>query len=91
MIENPFEFGRAVEDEYFTDRIDDAKHLESSANVQSIKKALIARDFIDADGDFVSFTTRSSSCGSEEILRSFDGIRNDSAPKNEVSFIRHRK
>ena len=24
-------------------------------------------------------------------LRSFDGIRNDSAPKNEVSFIRHRK
>ncbi len=55
MIENPFEFGRAVEDEYFTDRIDDAKHLESSANVQSIKKALIARDFIDEDGDFVSF------------------------------------
>lgn len=39
MIENPFEFGRAVEDEYFTDRIDDAKHQESSANVQSIKKA----------------------------------------------------
>ena len=24
-------------------------------------------------------------------LHSFDGIRNDSAPKNEVSFIRHRK
>lgn len=24
-------------------------------------------------------------------LRSFDGIRNDSAPQNEVSFIRHRK
>ena len=78
MIENPFEFGRAVEDEYFTDRIDDAKRLEanlthgintglshrevlneyrleSSANVQSVKKALIARDFIDVDGDFVSF------------------------------------
>ena len=29
MIENPFEFGRAVEDEYFTDRINDAKHLEA--------------------------------------------------------------
>lgn len=29
--------------------------LESSANVQSVKKALIARDFIDVDGDFVSF------------------------------------
>lgn len=30
-------------------------HLESSANVQGIKKALIARDFIDVDGDVVSF------------------------------------
>ena len=30
MIENPFEFGRAVEDEYFTDRINDAKHLEAN-------------------------------------------------------------
>lgn len=30
MIENPFEFGRAVEDEYFTDRIDDAKRLEAN-------------------------------------------------------------
>lgn len=29
--------------------------LESSANVQGIKKALIARDFIDVDGDRVSF------------------------------------
>lgn len=29
MIENPFEFGRAVEDEYFTDRIDDAKHWKA--------------------------------------------------------------
>ena len=30
MIENPFEFGRAVEDEYFTDRINDAKRLEAN-------------------------------------------------------------
>lgn len=30
MIENPFEFGRAVEDEYFTDCIDDAKRLEAN-------------------------------------------------------------
>ena len=29
--------------------------LENSANVQSIKKALIAKDFIDMDGDTVSF------------------------------------
>lgn len=29
--------------------------LENSANVQSIKKALIAKDFIDVDGDTVSF------------------------------------
>lgn len=38
MIENPFEFGRAVEDEYFTDRIDDAKHQESSANVKASRR-----------------------------------------------------
>lgn len=30
MIENPFEFGRAVEDEYFIDRINDAKRLEAN-------------------------------------------------------------
>ncbi len=30
MIENPFEFGRAVEDEYFTDRIEDTKRLEAN-------------------------------------------------------------
>ena len=30
-------------------------HLESSANVQGIKKALIARDFIDIDGDTIYF------------------------------------
>ena len=30
MIENPFEFGRAVEDKYFTDCIDDAKRLEAN-------------------------------------------------------------
>mgnify|MGYP005923630139 CR=1 FL=1 len=29
--------------------------LEISANVQGIKKALIAKDFIDMDGDTVSF------------------------------------
>ena len=29
MTENPFEFGRAVEDEYFTDRIEDTKRLEA--------------------------------------------------------------
>ena len=29
--------------------------LEKSANVQSIKKALIAKDFIDVDGDTISF------------------------------------
>ena len=29
--------------------------LENSANVQSIKKALIAKDFIDVEGDTVSF------------------------------------
>ena len=29
--------------------------LEISANVQGIKKALIAKDFIDMDGDPVSF------------------------------------
>lgn len=29
--------------------------LEISANVQGIKKALIAKDFIDVDGDTVSF------------------------------------
>lgn len=33
----------------------DEYHLESSANVQGVKKALIARDFIDADGDVISF------------------------------------
>lgn len=30
MTENPFEFGRAVEDEYFTDRIEDTKRLEAN-------------------------------------------------------------
>lgn len=30
-------------------------HLESSANVQGVKKALVARDFIDVDGDIISF------------------------------------
>lgn len=30
MIENPFEFGRAVEDEYFTDQIEDTKRLEAN-------------------------------------------------------------
>ena len=30
MIENPFEFGRAVEDKCFTDCIDDAKRLEAN-------------------------------------------------------------
>ena len=30
-------------------------HLESSANVQAVKKALVARDFIDVDGESVSF------------------------------------
>lgn len=30
MIENPFEFGRAVEDEYFTDRLEDTKRLEAN-------------------------------------------------------------
>lgn len=49
--------------------------LEISANVQGIKKALIAKDFIDMDGDTVSFNDRSSNCGSEETLSSFDGIR----------------
>lgn len=28
MTENPFEFGRAVEDEYFTDRIEDSREKE---------------------------------------------------------------
>ena len=28
-------------------------HLESSANVQGVKKALVARDFIDVDGDIL--------------------------------------
>ncbi len=30
MMENPFEFGRAVEDEYFTDRVEDTKRLEAN-------------------------------------------------------------
>lgn len=30
MVENPFEFGKAVEDEYFTDRIEDTKRLEAN-------------------------------------------------------------
>ena len=50
--------------------------LEISANVQGIKKALIAKDFIDMDGDTVSFNDPFfKNCGSEETLRSFDGIR----------------
>ena len=56
MIENPFEFGRAVEDEYFTDRINDAKRLELWMEIPYLS------------------TTHSSNCGSEETLRSFDGI-----------------
>lgn len=49
--------------------------LEISANVQGIKKALIAKDFIDMDGDTVSFNDPFFNRGSEEILSSFDGIR----------------
>jgi hypothetical protein len=38
--------------------------MENSANGEGIKKALIARDFIDVDGGIVSFNDLSSNCES---------------------------